>query len=90
MTLICPDDVGALLIAGRVGAGASVQVWDEQRFVGLVDAPETGETTTPDPPSAATPAPDLAAPSGDEARTERPRAFNPFRRGVWRRSDGSG
>jgi hypothetical protein len=36
--LLCLDDEGAMLLADRLSVQRSVEVWDEDRFVGKADA----------------------------------------------------
>jgi hypothetical protein len=72
VTLRCPNDDDALLIAGRLGR--RVEVWQGERRVGVVvGGEETGPVDlTPETPAGAPP-------------PEAPRAFNPFRPEAWRR-----
>jgi hypothetical protein len=50
--LVCIDDVDARVVAGHVAPRNHVQVWDQDRFVGLVQSPYA----PPPPPEPAEPA----------------------------------
>jgi hypothetical protein len=69
MTMICLDDEAALLLAERFALGHDVEVWQAERFLGLV--PSEG---------VAAPAAAPAEPAGPP-----PRRFKPFWAGAWRR-----
>jgi hypothetical protein len=59
ITLVCPTDTDAMTVGGRFGSRRHVQVWDEDRFIGIVAASNpTRSTGAP----AAQPAPVAAAP----------------------------
>jgi hypothetical protein len=100
LTLVCLDDADALLIAQRVGPSGMVEVWDGVRRVEASALESATPPIGPIPPpidkppgerqplvfealpraQIAAPVPAAAPPAPDE-----PRAFNPFRRGAWRR-----
>lgn len=69
MTMICLDDEAALLLAERFALGHDVEVWEGERFLGLV-------------PSAGAPAP---PPKIADPTVPPPRRFKAFWHGAWRR-----
>jgi hypothetical protein len=69
MTMVCLDDEAALLLAERFALGHDVEIWQADRFLGLV-------------PSAGAAAPPPRAP---EPASPPPRRFKPFWAGAWRR-----
>ena len=50
--LLCLDDEGALLLADRLSSQCSVEVWDDDRFVGKADyvAPKARAAPAEPPP----------------------------------------
>ena len=86
------------MVAGRVAPRNYVEVWEAERFVGLVPspypkiptaAPPAAAPTTPAtaPPPAPPPAAKIVAEPtpAPEVWDDPTRPFNPFRRGSWRR-----
>ena len=72
MSMICLDDEAALLLAERFALGHDVEVWEGERFLGLV--PSSG---APAPAAKLAPVAEPAAPA--------PRRFRAFWHGAWRR-----
>ncbi len=112
VALLCLEDPDALVVASHVGPRNHVQVFENDRFVGLVQSkhPDAAAYAIPidDPPPVAATAPVAAAPIEpsvlEHLKVEPPvfvpdaleapasggpeRAYNPFRRGAWRRRPG--
>jgi hypothetical protein len=80
MSMICLDDEAALLLAERFALGCDVEVWEGDRFLGLV-ASSGPKWPAPTPPAgSAPPALTIAELASPPAKR-----FKPFWAGAWRR-----
>ena len=87
IVLRCIDDEDALILAGRLGRRIEVYEGDRRLTVVLSGVREPIPEALPEVQAGAEAAPEPAAePPPEDLLRNIPKAFNPFRQGVWRRS----